>query len=155
MSMSTQKFHLTKEGLQEIKTELQELQEEKLPHAIERVKNAREHGDLTENSEYHAAREDQTFLEGRIEELEELIAKAKLVRKSSNNSVSIGNKVTVKTGSKSVTFHIVGKYEADPLNKKISDESPLGQALLGKKVGESIEYEAPVGKIIYQIDKIY
>lgn len=148
-------FHLTKQGLEEIKAELEELLNIKLPAAIERVKTAREQGDLSENSEYHAARDDQAFLQGRIDELEELISKAKIVKKSSTSSVGLGNKVTVKSGGGQHTYHVVGKYEADPSSKKISDESPLGQALIGKKVGENIEYEAPVGKIVYQILKIH
>lgn len=153
--MKPQTFHLTQEGLDELQAELTELLKTKLPEAIERVTLAREQGDLAENSEYHAARDDHAFIQGRIDELEELIARAKVVQKSSNSIVSLGNKVTVTAKGKAHTYHVVGKYEADPANKKISDESPLGQALIGKKVGESVEYEAPVGKIIYKIDKIH
>lgn len=153
--MKPKSLHLTQEGLDELKNELNELKNNRLPNAIERVQDAREHGDLSENSEYHAAREDLNLLEGRIDELEELISKAKLVKKTTNSQVDVGNKVTVSTDGKSHTFHVVGKYEADPVNKKISDESPLGQALLGKKVGEVVTYSAPVGKIIYTVDKIH
>ena len=153
--MKPQSLHLTQEGLDELKNELDELKNNRLPNAIERVQDAREHGDLSENSEYHAAREDLNLLEGRIDELEELISKAKLVKKTTNSQVDVGNKVTVSTDGKSHTFHVVGKYEADPVNKKISDESPLGQALIGKKVGEVVTYLAPVGKIIYTIDEIH
>jgi transcription elongation factor GreA len=154
--MTTNSFHLTQEGLDDLKKELDELTVIKLPNVIERVKNARENGDLSENSEYHAAREDHALIQGRIEELQELIAKAKVVAKNGKTSVvSIGNKVTVKSGRDVHTYHIVGKYEADPTNKKISDESPLGQALIGKKVGQEVEYVAPVGKIVYQIVQIH
>ncbi len=153
--MKPQTFHMTQEGLDELKAELAQLQKDKHPQAVDRVRLAREHGDLSENSEYHAAREDLAMVEGRIDELEELISKAKIMPKASNSVVSVGNKVTIKTSKDSHTYHIVGKYEADPMNKKISDESPLGQALLGKKEGEEVEYEAPVGKVIYHIQKIH
>ena|SRR3989344_9077540 len=153
--MINNSFHLTQEGMEELKAELEELKTVKLPQAIERVKSARELGDLAENSEYHAARDDHAMVEGRIEELEELIGKAKIVGKTSNSRVSLGNKVTVKADKTTHTYHIVGKYEADPSNKKISDESPLGKALLGKKEGEEVEYVAPVGKVIYKIVKIH
>lgn len=155
MTDTNQSFHLTKEGLEELVTELDQLKNVKLPAAIERVRVAREYGDLSENSEYHAAREDHALLEGRIEELDELIAKAKVVTVTkSKSAVGLGSRVTVKSNGKSHTYHIVGKYEADPLNKKISDESPLGRSLIGKKVGENVEYEAPVGKVIYYIEGI-
>ncbi len=153
--MKPQTIHLTQEGYHEISQELQDLKTTKHPQAVERVQNAREHGDLSENSEYHAARADLQLIEGRVEELEELLSRAKIVAKSSNGSVGLGNQVTVISSGKQTTFHIVGKYEADPTNKKISDESPLGQALLGKKVGDKVEYLAPVGKILYTIDKIH
>lgn len=154
--MNNQILHLTKEGLEDLKKELEEILNHKLPQATERVRLAREQGDLAENSEYHAAREDLNFIQGRVEELEALIAKATIVKKAVGRKVSIGSKVTVTshTGDNH-TFHIVGKYEADPADKKISDESPLGLALLGKKEGEKVEYEAPVGKILYTIDKIH
>lgn len=148
-------FHLTNEGLEELKQELNHLKTTKLPAAIERVRIAREQGDLSENSEYHAARDDHAIIAGRVDELEELISKAKIVTKTSNNVVSLGNEVTVKIGKDSHTYHIVGKYEADPINKKISDESPLGKALMGRKEGQEVEYEAPVGKVIYKIVKIH
>lgn len=153
--MKPQAIHLTPEGLAELKAELNDLNETKIPHIIDRIKNAREQGDLSENSEYHAARDEHAMLQGRVEELEELISRAKVVAKSNTNKVGLGNKVTVEVDSKQHTYHIVGKYEADPSNKKISDESPIGQALLGKKAGEEFEYEAPVGKIIYKIVKIH
>ena len=153
--MKPQTLHLTKQGLEELKQELNDLKNDKLPHAIDRVRNAREQGDLSENSEYHAAREDHSLIEGRIEELEELISRAKVVEKTDNSIVSVGNKVTVKSDDSEHTYHIVGKYEADPANKKISDESPLGKALLGKAEGHEVSYEAPVGKIVYKILKIH
>lgn len=145
--------HLTKEGREEIVVELAELKEEKLPKAIERVARARDFGDLAENAEYHNAREDLAFIEGRVEELEAIIARAKLItaKKGKNGHVKLGSTVTVHGNGIKQTFSVVGEWEADPGNKKISHQSPLGQALVGKKVGEQVEIDAPAGKILYKI----
>lgn len=150
-------FYLTNEGLKELKAELKILVEKKRPDLIDRVATARSHGDLSENSEYTAAREDLAFVEGRIGEIEELINKAKLIKtKTTNNSVvQLGCKVTVKVNGKAQTFEVVGEWEADPLEQKISHTSPLGQALIGKKKGEKVEIEAPAGKVTYSILKIH
>lgn len=145
--------HLTKEGRNEITAELTGLKEEKLPKAIDRVARAREFGDLAENAEYHSAREDLAFIEGRIEELEVLIARAKLINgpRSKNGLVKMGSTVTIHGNGLKQTFVVVGEWEADPSNKKISHQSPLGQALVGKKVGDKVEIEAPAGRILYKI----
>ena len=155
--MNQQDVYVTGEGLKELKEELRILAAEKRPALIDRVATARAHGDLSENSEYTAAREDLAFIEGRIEEIEALIAKAKLIKSnhSANNRVVLGCKVTVKVNSKEQTFEVVGEWEADPLEQKISHTSPLGQALLGKKSGEKVEIEAPAGKVTYHILKIH
>jgi len=155
--MSQQDVYVTGEGLKELKEELRVLTEEKRPALIDRVATARAHGDLSENSEYTAAREDLAFVEGRIEEIEVLIAKAKLIKNnhSANNEVVLGCKVTVKVNNKEQTFEVVGEWEADPLEQKISHTSPLGQALLGKKKDEKVEIEAPAGKVTYHILKIH
>jgi len=154
--MSTvNKVLLTSEGYQELKDELEALQA-KLPAAVERVTKAREYGDLSENSEYHAAREDLAFVQGRVEELEEVVARAKVIEDiKPNGIVDLGCKVTVHANGNEVTYVLVGEYEADPTKKKISIDSPLGQALMGKKVNEEVEFEAPVGKVIYTIRKIH
>jgi len=155
--MNQQDVYVTGEGLKELKEELRVLAEQKRPALIERVATARAHGDLTENSEYTAAREDLAFVEGRIEEIEVLIAKAKLIKNNhaANNKVVLGCKVTVKVNGKEQTFEVVGEWEADPLEQKISHTSPLGQALLGKGKGEKVEIEAPAGKVTYHILKIH
>jgi len=154
--MTKKDFHFTSEGLKELKQELKELVEGKRPKLINRVAVARNHGDLSENSEYTAAREDLAFVEGKIEELGELIAKAKLIKaKKTKGEVKLGCKVTVKVNGKKQTFELVGEWEADPLEQKISHTSPLGKALLGKKKGEKVEIEAPAGKVIYHIQKIH
>lgn len=148
-------IQVTAQGLKDLKQELEELKTKKRPEAIDRVARAREFGDLSENSEYHAAREDLSFIEGRINELEEMIKQAQVVKTSSSKSkVAIGSQVVVQANGQEHTYHIVGEWEANPMEKKISHTSPLGQALLGKKPGDEVEFEAPVGKVVYQIKTI-
>ncbi len=154
--MNNNKIQFTPDGLKALQLELDELKNVKRQDAIDRVARAREFGDLSENSEYHAAREDLSFIEGRIDELEEMLKNAEVVGKSnSKGKVDIGCKVTVSAGGKEHTYEVVGEWEADPTQKKISHTSPLGQALMGKKPGESVEFEAPAGKVIYKVKKIH
>ena len=154
--MNKKSFYLTSAGLKELKEELAVLVDKKRPKLIKRVATARSHGDLSENSEYTAAREDLAFIEGRVEELEELITKAKVIQnKKGVSEVKLGCKVTVKVNGKKQTFEVVGEWEADPLEQKISHTSPLGQALIGKKKGDKIEIEVPAGKVKYHIQKIH
>lgn len=151
-----QKVLLTQQGLEELKKEYEELVKVKRPAAVTRLSQARDLGDLMENSEYTAAREDLSFIDGRIAELEEILRGAKLISHTGfgNGKVDIGCKVTLHVDGKKDIFTIVGEWEADPLKKKISHASPLGRALLGKKVGEKVEVEAPAGKAIYTIIEI-
>ncbi len=147
---------ITANGLKTLKQELEELKNKKRPEAIKRVARAREFGDLSENSEYHAAREDLSFIEGRINELEEILRQAKVTKASSSKrQVTIGCKVTLLSGNQEQTYEIVGEWEANPMERKISHTSPLGQVLIGKKPGDIVEFEAPVGKLIYQVKKIH
>ncbi len=146
---------LTKEGLEELKKEYDVLVSDKRAEAVKRIAAAREQGDLSENSEYAAAREDLSFIDGRIQELEEILHKAKLISsKHSKIVVDVGCKVELHSNGKRDMYTIVGEWEANPKEKKISHSSPLGKALLGKKVGEEIEVEAPVGKLKYKIVSI-
>lgn len=148
------RVQLTQAGLDELNAELTKLKD-KEPAAVDRVTKAREFGDLSENSEYHASREDLAFIQGRIEELEDMVARSQVVKVSKNNGhVDIGCQVTVHADGKEHTFTIVGEFEADPLKQKISHDSPLGKALMGRKVGETVEFEAPVGKVMYAIKRI-
>ena len=152
-----QQIELTKEGLEELQTELAELIDIKLPAVIIRVAKAREHGDLSENAEYHSARDDQQLLQARIDELQEIVSKAKVVRHTKNHSkVGLGSSVVIsKIGSKkNKTFKIVGEFEADPKSGKISNVSPMGSALMGEKKGNKIIVKAPVGEIEYEIKNI-
>jgi len=145
---------LTKEGLSELTKEHEELATVKRPEAVQRLSDARELGDLSENSEYAAAKQDLAFIDGRIIELEELLHSAKVISPKKKDSIDVGSKVTLHINGKHEVYMLVGEWEADPMNKKISHSSPLGQALLGKKVGDTADVEAPVGKIRYKIVEI-
>ena len=152
--MDAKKIYLTKEGLGDLKKEYEELAKIKRPDVLARVSQARSMGDLSENAEYVAAREELSFIDGRIDELEELIKQAVLIQEShtkGNHIVKLGSTVTVHIKGKKEVFTVVGEWEADPKDKKISHESPLGKALLGKKIGERVEVEAPAGKLGYTI----
>lgn len=151
----SQDVQITKKGLETLKKELDGLVNVKRPKLVERLSYARSQGDLAENSDYTYAKEDLEFMDGRISELEEVLKNAKVVlSKGKNGGVAVGTTVTVKINGDKSVFEIVGEWEADPVNKKISHESPLGKALVGKKVGEKAEVEAPAGKVIYEILEI-
>lgn len=153
--MDDKKIYITKDGLSDLKKEYDELSDVKRPQVLERVSQARSMGDLSENAEYSAAREELSFIDGRIDELEELLKQAVIIAEGhSNHMVKLGSKVTLSVKGKKEVFSVVGEWEADPIEKKISHKSPLGLALLGKRVGEKIEVEAPVGKILYTIKSI-
>jgi transcription elongation factor GreA len=115
-------------------------------------------GDLAENSEYTAAREELSLIDGRIEELSEIIKNANLIEEKHKSgkgaTVQLGSGITVSVNGKKEQFNLVGEWEADPKNKKISHESPLGKALIGKAIGEKVEVEAPAGKVVYTIVSI-
>lgn len=153
--MDDKKIYLTKDGLSDLKKEHEELANTKRPEVLERVSQARSMGDLSENAEYSAAREELSFIDGRIDELEELLKQAVVIAEGhSNHMVKLGSKVTLTVKGKKEVFSVVGEWEADPVEKKISHKSPLGLALLGKRVGEKAEVEAPAGKILYTIKSI-
>lgn len=148
----TKQIQLTEKGLEALKKELEQLLKVKRPALVDRLSNARSQGDLSENSDYQNAKEELEFLEGRIEELQLVIKNSKVVKDTDNgNNVGVGTKVTVRVNGVKNTFEIVGEWEADMANKKISHASPLGSALVGKKIGEKFEVEAPVGKILYEV----
>ena len=146
-----QQILLTKEGVKQLKEEYEELLTLKRPVAVERLANARSEGDLTENSEYTAAKQDLGFIDGRITELKLILSEAKIIASHSRKKVDVGCKVTLHVNGKREHFTIVGEWEADPMQKKISHSSPLGKALLGKKPGDKVEVEAPAGRILYKI----
>ncbi len=152
--MNNDTIYLTKEGLGKLKDELKALLETKRPEVANRIKQAREMGDISENAEYDAARQEQSFVEGRIEELEEILKNAKIAAVTKKDAIVVGAKVTLHIDGDEEIFHIVGAPEANPKENKISHESPIGLALLGKKVGDKIDVEAPVGTLTYTVLKI-
>lgn len=156
-SNNKKKIFVTRGGLEELKRELEELNKKKRPEVLERVSAARAMGDLAENSEYTAAREELSLIDGRIEELTEILKSAELIKENGrgNKSIQLGSTVIVSINGKKEEFALVGEWEADPHNKKISHESPLGKALLGKTVGEKIEVEAPAGTIAYTVVSVH
>jgi transcription elongation factor GreA len=154
-SLMEDKILLTKEGLEKLKKELETLVTFRRPEVVKKIQIARDSGDLSENAAYVSARDEQAFIEGRILELEDII-KNSLVSVGSvgGTSIVVGSKVTVHVEGEEDSFYIVGAPEADPSEKKISHESPLGKALLGKKIGEKVEVDAPIGKLVYTIKSI-
>lgn len=142
MSAATSKKQLlTLEGLEKLRVEFDQLIKVKRPKVIDRIKQAREMGDLTENSEYDAAKDEQVQVEIRIAELEKILNNVQLITKvpAKPDFVVIGSTVVVEINDEVHEFTIVGSLEADPVNKKISNESPVGKAILGTKVGETLE----------------
>ncbi len=147
-----QKKLITKQGLADLKDKLAKL-EARRPEVVDRVETARQMGDLRENSEYHAAREDLVLLDTQVNELKEILLNAKVVDKNNgSSSVSLESLVTVKNGqNKKIDYRVVGEHESDPLKGKISYTSPLGQALMNKKVGDKVAVKTPKGKSKYEI----
>lgn len=147
-------FRLTQAGVNELQAEVDSLIAKRADIA-EAIKNARELGDLTENAEYQSARAEQERHEARISELENILLNVEIIKKPRGDSkVQLGSTVKLKGGSKTKEFQVVGTVEADPLNGKISDESPIGQALIGKEVGESVEIVTPAETAKYKIADI-
>lgn len=149
--MNNKKIQLTQKGLNDLQAELEDLKNVKRPKIVARLANARSQGDLSENSDYQNARDELEFLDGRIDELEHVVKHAQVSTGGNGIGVSVGNSVKVKVNGTETVFEIVGEWEADPMQKKISHESPLGQALSGRVVGDRVEVEAPAGKLTYEI----
>ena len=148
-------IQLTRQGYDKIQSEYKELVEVKKPYAVERLGKARSMGDLKENSEYSAAKEELSFVEGRIREIAQILETVKIIDKHSDNSiVELGSYVTVETQGTTEQYQIVGEFEADPMNKKLSQNSPIGQALINKKIGDLVEVDIPAGKVQYKIVEI-
>ena len=150
-----QQIYLTPEGEAKLKAELAELTGHKREELAQRLRSAIQMGDLSENADYHKAKEDQAFLEGRIQEIEAVLRTAVIVEKKQSDTVTVGSSVTIQEDNFTPeTYHVVGAKEADPRNGKISNESPIGKALMDHKVGDIIETETPDGKIAFKILKI-
>lgn len=154
--MSARETLVTQAGFDALESELEHLTTTKRQEIAERIKVAREYGDISENAEYDDAKNEQARVEARIITIEEKLRTAKIVQDISNKKVGVGNKVTLlEKGSKSEeVFTVVGSTEADPLDNKISNESPLGIALMGQSKGATVVVHAPKGEITYEIVKI-
>jgi transcription elongation factor GreA len=153
--MTQQPTYLTAEGEKKLKAELAELTGPRREDLAKRLRSAIQMGDLSENADYHKAKEDQAFLEGRILEIEGVLRTAIIVEKTKSDVVTVGSLVTVQEdGSEPETYSLVGAKEADPRNGKISNESPIGRALMEHKVGDVVVAETPGGQIKFKILKI-
>jgi len=146
---------LTPEGFEKLKVEIQYLSNDRRREVAERIRVAREFGDIAENAEYDTAKNEQAYLEARIALLEERLAHARVVTKKEIKSgeVSVGTKVRLRDvkANKTVEYHIVGSAEADPAANKLSNESPVGKAIMGRKKGDTVEVAAPRGKLTFKI----
>ncbi len=146
---------LTEEGYEELEEELRHLKEEKRKEVAEKIKIARDYGDISENAEYDEAKNEQAFVEGRIKKLEKMLENARVVKKDeiNNHTVNVGNAVELKElGTEEVyTYTLVGSAEADPLQNKISNQSPIGKAVIGNSIGDEVEVETPEGTVEYRI----
>lgn len=146
-------FHVTKQGKAELEAELKTLIDSRGDIADE-IAAARENGDLSENAEYTAAREKQNRTEARIAEIEGILEGAQIIESDGDGKISLGDHVTLDLDGKELEFDIVGAIEADPMNNKISHESPLGKALMGKKVGDTATITTPKGEKVYKVVKV-
>ena len=154
--MANNEILLTAKGFAELEEELNELRTTKREENIQAIKEARSHGDLSENSEYDAARDEQAKIEARIQELEYMLEHAKIIEKASGDKVDVGTTVTVQyiDDEDEEIYSIVGALEADPFENKISNESPIGRAIMNKKVGDIVPVESPNGSYDIKIVKI-
>jgi transcription elongation factor GreA len=149
---------LTKEGLQKLEEELDDLKTVHRREVNERIRQAKEFGDISENAEYEDAKQEQAFVEGRILKVEAMIRNARIIDASEydQSEVHLGASVRVKDAKTGLTheFTIVGSTEADPVNQRLSNESPLGSALMGRKKGDSVDFNTPRGMSTYKIEAI-
>lgn len=149
---------ISQSGFDELQQELLELKTVAIPKVIERIANAREQGDLSENADYHSARDERDILQARINEIEEILAKVEVKATASAKAgvISLGSLVTLELvgKNKKVTYQMSGEYESNPSEGKISIESPVGKSLLGKSKGDKVEVITPAGQIIYKVLEI-
>ncbi len=148
-------YHLTKERFEELKTELERFKKEVRAEVRERLRRAKEYGDLSENADYSEAKDEQAKVEGRIFELENILKNASIIKKTNGkDSVRIGSTIEVRRGDKIFKYTIVGSNEARPEANLISNESPLGSSFLGKKIGDEVQIQTPGGPVKYKILKV-
>jgi transcription elongation factor GreA len=149
MSDNTQ--YMSQEKLEELKQELQDLKLIELPKIAKRIDEARQMGDLSENAEYHQAREDMAWMQSRVKEIEAILDNAELITTGGGNTVEIGSFIVVKVNGEKREYTIVGGQEADPTSGRISNESPLGSAFLGRKKGDTVVVTLPAGEQEFKI----
>ena len=146
-------YQITEQGKKELETEAVELKSRR-GEIAEKIAAARDFGDLSENAEYDAARQEQGLVETRIAEIEDILQNASIISTKNKSEVGLGSAVEMKMGDKIVSYTVVGPVEANPLEGKISDESPIGQELIGKRVGDSVTIVTPKGELTYEVVKI-
>ncbi len=149
--MAEEKVYVTQTGLKKLQEEYDQLVSVRRKEVAEKLQKARELGDVSENAAYDAARDEQAFVEGRIAELDGVLKRVEVVEEEKGGVIQVGSTVRVHLDGNEQEFQIVGAPEANPSGGKISHESPLGRALLGKKIGDQVEIEAPAGKLTYHV----
>ena len=147
-------YYISKEGLEKLKEEYDFLQNVKKREVADRIEKAKELGDLSENAEYTDAKDEMSFVEGKIIDLRDQISRAVVIEKPATDVVAIGSKVSLDCEGKERNYHIVGPNEADPAGGKISNETPLAMGLLGKRIGDKVEIKIPVGTLTCVVKKI-
>ena len=143
-------YQITAEGKADLEKELEQLKSRR-GEVAEKISNARDFGDLSENAEYDAAREDQGLLETRIADIEDILINADIIKSNGNGVIGLGSAVEIKTGTKVMKYIIVGPVEANPLEGRVSNESPIGMALYGKKLGDKVTISTPKGDTTYEV----
>lgn len=156
--MDVQALYLSREGLAKLKEELTDLQQQRV-EVTQKIREAREFGDLSENAEYQEAKTRQAFIEGRVEEIEAMLKTAKIIEDENGKNINagevvVGSKVTVKFNGREITYDITGSNEASPEEGKISNESPLGRALIGRRSGETVKLDTSEGEREYRVVKV-
>lgn len=146
-------YQITEAGKKELEAELETLKSRR-GEIADKIAEARNYGDLSENADYDTAREDQALVETRVAEIEDILMNAEIIKASKGSKIAVGSTVELKSNGKTFTYTLVGPVEADPLEGKISNESPIGLALMGKKVGESASVSLPKGEVVYEVVKI-
>lgn len=146
-------YQITADGKAELEAELEQLKARR-GEVADKISEARDFGDLSENAEYDAAREEQGLLETRIAEIEEILTYAEIIKSNGKGIIGLGSQVELTLDKKTMTYTVVGPVEADPLEGKISNESPIGMALFGKKVGDEVKITTPKGDVVYTVSKV-
>lgn len=150
-----EEYYLTKDGAEKMRSELEDMVKNQRKEISKRLRTAIQQGDLSENADYHKAKEDQAFLEGKIQEYEEILAGVVIIKENNSGVIDVGSTVKIKEGDfPEEEYQLVGAKEASPLDGRISNESPIGKALLGHKAGDVVKVSTPTGDVEYKIISI-